>query len=86
MQPNTNHLGVGDLLFEVFTRLNPSVSWKLEPKNQSCSRYVFVKDVESYADKINASPRADVLQAAECEGDVLHVLEVPDLVSPEAGG
>ena len=45
MQPNTNHLGVGDLLFEVFTRLNPSVSWKLEPKNQSCSRYVFVKDV-----------------------------------------
>ena len=30
--------------------------------------------------------QADVLQAAEAEGDVLHVLEVPDLVSPEAGG
>ena len=28
--------------------------------------------------------QAEVLQAAE--GDVLHVLEVPDLVSPEAGG
>ena len=30
--------------------------------------------------------QAEVLQAAEAEGDVLHVLEVPDLVSPEAGG